>query len=376
MQRVVAVARHGERGGALELGAEADEVAVDLVHHRNCGDAAQEKLAKALASRRRPTAIELTRDAPLVMASTAMSLGPTWSGGTGRPRRPANCRATTTTCRPRLGVAARARRRPLDHDRRADPTVPLAAYLGCCEDLAAAPQKPRGPPAGRLLLVAQLRAALRRRALRRGLPAHLLRARGGTELYVLLPKLHTERCVLPLDRLHVSRKTRRRARSFTLTCSTAFGAVIDGCLEQHGESWLYPPLRHTFAALAAKGLPPAPPEPAPRAPPKTSKRPSTPQTDAAGARAPPRRQNAAASASAAADAALAAAEPERGAAAAAAVAAAVAAAAGGGGRRGRWCRSSCGRTAARRRRVWLDDGVQLHELLGVPPGGLGRCRWR
>ena len=134
-------------------------------------------------------------------------------------------------------------------------------YLGCCEDLAAALRKNleahlQGDFCWSLNFAPRFVAAL----CAEGFLPICCELGGGTGLYVLLPKLHTERCVLPLDRLHVSRKTRRRARGFTLTCSTAFGAVIDGCLEQHGESWLYPPLRHTFAALAAKGLPPAPPE--------------------------------------------------------------------------------------------------------------------
>ena len=218
-------------------------------------------------------------------------------------------------------------------------------YLGCCEDLAAALRKNleahlQGDFCWSLNFAPRFVAAL----CAEGFLPICCELGGGTGLYVLLPKLHTERCVLPLDRLHVSRKTRRRARGFTLTCSTAFGAVIDGCLEQHGESWLYPPLRHTFAALAAKGLPPAPPEravagaaedvekavnaaadaAAPRAPPNVKTRPPPPP------RPTPRFRRRA----------------ERGAGdAAAAVAAAVAAAAGrGGGRRVGRCRSSCGRT--------------------------------
>jgi Leu/Phe-tRNA-protein transferase len=73
---------------------------------------------------------------------------------------------------------------------------------------------------------------------------------GGTGLYVLLPKLHAERCVLSFDALHIPKKVRKRARRHVLTCGQAFDAVLDGCLRQHGESWLYPPLRRALCELA------------------------------------------------------------------------------------------------------------------------------
>lgn len=73
---------------------------------------------------------------------------------------------------------------------------------------------------------------------------------GGTGLYVLLPKLHAERCVLSFDALHVPKKVRKRARRYVLTCGHAFDAVLDGCIRQHGESWLYPPLQAALRALS------------------------------------------------------------------------------------------------------------------------------
>jgi len=72
---------------------------------------------------------------------------------------------------------------------------------------------------------------------------------GGTGLFVLLPKLHSERCVLRFEDMHVPRRVRRRARGYTLRLDTPFGDIIAGCLAQHGGSWLHEPLTHAFAQL-------------------------------------------------------------------------------------------------------------------------------
>ena len=76
---------------------------------------------------------------------------------------------------------------------------------------------------------------------------------GGTGLFVLLPKLHANRCILRFEDLHVPKKVRRRAlrEAYTLHCDdAAFDAVLAGCIRQHGEdSWLHPPLRSALATL-------------------------------------------------------------------------------------------------------------------------------
>ena len=75
---------------------------------------------------------------------------------------------------------------------------------------------------------------------------------GGTGLFVLLPKLHTQRCILSFPDLHVPKKVRKRAcrKRYSLTVDDAFEDIMAGCLEQHGASWLHPPLRDVFAELA------------------------------------------------------------------------------------------------------------------------------
>mmetsp|Transcript_24166 Transcript_24166/g.65433 ORF Transcript_24166/g.65433 Transcript_24166/m.65433 type:complete len:458 (-) Transcript_24166:204-1577(-) len=72
---------------------------------------------------------------------------------------------------------------------------------------------------------------------------------GGTGLYVLLPKLHTRRCVLEFEKLHVAKSTRKRSRAFTVSINRALDQVIEGCIEQHGQDWLHPPMRAIFTAL-------------------------------------------------------------------------------------------------------------------------------
>lgn len=82
----------------------------------------------------------------------------------------------------------------------------------------------------------------------------------GDGLFVLLPKMHATRCVMSsveLAKLAPGKSARKRARRFRLTRNAAFDEVIAGCIEQHGHSWLWPPmkalLQRSFAspALAA-----------------------------------------------------------------------------------------------------------------------------
>jgi Leu/Phe-tRNA-protein transferase len=73
---------------------------------------------------------------------------------------------------------------------------------------------------------------------------------GPQTLYVLLPKLHEERCVLEFEHAHFSRKTRKRAKRYTLTVGLAFERVLAGCRAAHPECWLYPPLSEAFTELA------------------------------------------------------------------------------------------------------------------------------
>eukprot|EP00750_Incisomonas_marina_P008874 INCI15725.3.p1 GENE.INCI15725.3~~INCI15725.3.p1 ORF type:complete len:356 (+),score=41.78 INCI15725.3:801-1868(+) len=79
---------------------------------------------------------------------------------------------------------------------------------------------------------------------------------------VVLPKLHKNRCLLQLrssseigeeacsSMLHVSKTTRKHAKKYRLCCRTSnLNEVIDGCIAQHGENWLYPHIRAILRSL-------------------------------------------------------------------------------------------------------------------------------
>lgn len=64
----------------------------------------------------------------------------------------------------------------------------------------------------------------------------------------LLPKLHSQRCVIqPVTALHISKSVRKKAKRFTLTVNQNFEDVVTACQRQHGDHcWLYPALVKAF----------------------------------------------------------------------------------------------------------------------------------
>jgi len=71
-----------------------------------------------------------------------------------------------------------------------------------------------------------------------------------SNLICLLPKLHTERCILDFANLKVSRSTRKKSKKFSLTVDKDFEACIRGCQAQHGKNcWFYRPLTQAYRKL-------------------------------------------------------------------------------------------------------------------------------
>ena len=85
------------------------------------------------------------------------------------------------------------------------------------------------------------------------LRATIARSSDQDSLYILLPKLHKQRCVIRWDKLHVSKNARKRSKRFRVSFDQAFDDVVAACIEQHGEEWLFPPV---VAALRTLHLQP------------------------------------------------------------------------------------------------------------------------
>eukprot|EP00283_Hemiselmis_rufescens_P007988 CAMPEP_0173419256 /NCGR_PEP_ID=MMETSP1357-20121228/1172_1 /TAXON_ID=77926 /ORGANISM="Hemiselmis rufescens, Strain PCC563" /LENGTH=297 /DNA_ID=CAMNT_0014381877 /DNA_START=229 /DNA_END=1119 /DNA_ORIENTATION=- len=71
--------------------------------------------------------------------------------------------------------------------------------------------------------------------------------------YVLLPKLHEQRCLLSFPDLNVNRAARRASVRFQLSVDQRFDEVVEKCIAQHGESWLHPPIVEGFKELFRMG---------------------------------------------------------------------------------------------------------------------------
>jgi hypothetical protein len=70
-------------------------------------------------------------------------------------------------------------------------------------------------------------------------------------LFILIPKLHAQRCVVDLSehKLHISKSIRKHSKKFWLSFDMAFDKVVEACVAQHGENWLYLPMRNALRIL-------------------------------------------------------------------------------------------------------------------------------
>jgi len=75
----------------------------------------------------------------------------------------------------------------------------------------------------------------------------------GRDQYVLLPKMHTSRCLLQWKDVKVERNVQKRCKQYSISMDTCFEQVLQGCVKQHGEAWLYKPLREVFTYLHHHG---------------------------------------------------------------------------------------------------------------------------
>ena len=80
-----------------------------------------------------------------------------------------------------------------------------------------------------------------------------------SNLYVLMPKLHKQRCIVDLSDINVIRKCvnnvnssksiKKKCKKYRLTVNKCFTKVIQCCLDQHGMEWLYPPMQGVLYLL-------------------------------------------------------------------------------------------------------------------------------
>lgn len=72
----------------------------------------------------------------------------------------------------------------------------------------------------------------------------------------LIPKLHRKRCVLVIEGPeHIPKSVKKRGKKYKLELNNAFDEVVKGCHDQHGISWLYPPIVEGFRKLYEAGEP-------------------------------------------------------------------------------------------------------------------------
>lgn len=78
------------------------------------------------------------------------------------------------------------------------------------------------------------------------MPMSLTLENGAT---LLLPKLHTERCVLDPSSAACTGTARRESSRYAVSLNRSFDRVLAACADTHGDDWLSPALRQSFSAL-------------------------------------------------------------------------------------------------------------------------------
>ena len=71
--------------------------------------------------------------------------------------------------------------------------------------------------------------------------------------FILIPKLHHQRCVLFLTGLYIERRKKRLVKRVKISTNKAFAKVCDEIIKQHGQNWFYPPLVECFKEFSARG---------------------------------------------------------------------------------------------------------------------------
>lgn len=72
-------------------------------------------------------------------------------------------------------------------------------------------------------------------------------------IQILSPCFERKRSVLDCVKTHISKRTLKLARHYTITIDTAFDDVMLGCIRQHGEGWLYRGVRWILRTLRKEG---------------------------------------------------------------------------------------------------------------------------
>ena len=60
---------------------------------------------------------------------------------------------------------------------------------------------------------------------------------------VLMPWIDPERAVMEFGAMHVSKVLVKRSKHYRMTVNADLDGVVAGCVKQHGESWLWPPMQ-------------------------------------------------------------------------------------------------------------------------------------
>ncbi|GHU12446.1 hypothetical protein FACS1894161_0690 [Spirochaetia bacterium] len=74
---------------------------------------------------------------------------------------------------------------------------------------------------------------------------------GYTMEAIVLPKLHLCRSVLFFDELHVKKSVRRFLDRYELRFDSDFDAIVQNCVQTHGDGWLTPALLDAMGAIRA-----------------------------------------------------------------------------------------------------------------------------